>query len=227
MTKDNTKQRHDPKEALRLIKAEHLNRNVMVAEDADDEARELVNRENADRSRRRNYEAMRLADGRYFIAEAASSLASQQCMDVEGRDQLCRDMARCAALPNTNKHKLIVRDPRTQVPIPDGEKVGLACTVYSTDVNTWLDAIGARYRWDVEMRVTQIARREKATTLQDDAIIAALIARKIDPLQMPSAPLGNKPWALREEVGRELKLSSVSMKKAFTRLRKANRMKSA
>lgn len=70
-------------------------------------------------------------------------------------------------------------------------------------------------------------RREKATTQHDDNVIAALKARNIDPLNMPAAPLGNKPWPLREDIAKELGISTNTAKKAFTRLRKYGRMKSA
>jgi hypothetical protein len=60
---------------------------------------------------------------------------------------------------------------------------------------------------------------------QEEAILGALEARGVDPLKMPKAPMGNKPWPLREEIGDELKLSSVVMKKAFGRLRADGRMK--
>ncbi len=70
-------------------------------------------------------------------------------------------------------------------------------------------------------------RREKATTLHDNNIIAALKSRGIDPLKMPSAPLGNKPWQLREEIAKQLGITPIAAKKAFTRLRKAQRMKHA
>jgi len=67
--------------------------------------------------------------------------------------------------------------------------------------------------------------RIKKTPLDHDNIIAAIKRRKLDPLQMPKAPLGNKPWPLREEIGKELGLGRVAMRKAFTRLRKDSRIK--
>ena len=63
-------------------------------------------------------------------------------------------------------------------------------------------------------------RRIKKSTLDDDNIIAAIKRREIDPLRMPKPPLGNKAWPLRVEIGKELEITPVQMKRAFTRLRK-------
>jgi len=62
--------------------------------------------------------------------------------------------------------------------------------------------------------------RIKKATLNDDDIIAAIKRRGIDPLQLPKAPLGNKPWPLSTQIGKELEITPGEMKKAFTRLRK-------
>lgn len=74
---------------------------------------------------------------------------------------------------------------------------------------------------------TQPRRKEKASTTQDNSIIQALKDKGIDPLQMPKAPQGNKPWPLRVELGQILGYSDATMKKAFTRLRNEGRMKDA
>ena len=73
----------------------------------------------------------------------------------------------------------------------------------------------------------QVKRREKATTIVDDNIIAELRTRDVDPMKMPSAPLGNKRWTLREEIGIAVGITPTSTKKAFTRLRKDGRMRTA
>lgn len=70
------------------------------------------------------------------------------------------------------------------------------------------------------------ARRVKAATRQDDAIIDALKKRGIDPLTL-IPPKGNKPWLLRVEIGNELDLGKDVVRKAFTRLRKEGRMSPA
>jgi len=67
----------------------------------------------------------------------------------------------------------------------------------------------------------------KASTQQDTAIIQWLKARGIDLLNMPKAPLGNKPWPLREELMSDLNYSKPTVCKAFTRLRKEKLMKDA
>jgi hypothetical protein len=70
-------------------------------------------------------------------------------------------------------------------------------------------------------------RKVKASTQQDTAIIQWLKARGIDLLNMPKAPLGNKPWPLREELMSDLNYSKPTVCKAFTRLRKEKLMKDA
>lgn len=72
-------------------------------------------------------------------------------------------------------------------------------------------------------------RRVLAQMAQEDAIVAALTLRGHDPLRMPKAPLGNKPWPLREEIRRDLgpAFTKEVMRKAWLRLRKAQRIRDA
>jgi len=95
----------------------------------------------------------------------------------------------------------------------------------SHDNVTWCDERGILT--GAEQQPTQQPPREKKTTLNDDNIIKALNHRKIDPMRVPKPPLGNKPWTLREEIGKELGITRAEMKKAFTRLRKDVRVKHA
>jgi hypothetical protein len=65
----------------------------------------------------------------------------------------------------------------------------------------------------------------KARTQQEDNVIKALLALGIDPMQMPKAPLGNKAWSLKADIGLQLGYSDNVMSRTFTRLRQAGRMK--
>jgi hypothetical protein len=73
-------------------------------------------------------------------------------------------------------------------------------------------------------QVPRSSKRVKATTQQEDNVIQALLARGIDPMQMPKPPLGNKAWPLRVEIGSELGYSKAMMIKTFGRLRSLGRM---
>lgn len=63
-----------------------------------------------------------------------------------------------------------------------------------------------------------------AQHVQEDAILAALRIKGHNPLCMPKAPRGNKPWPLREELRLQLKYSEAVMRKAWTRLRHDKRI---
>lgn len=220
--------RHDPESALHLIKQIHLRGPDHVApDDADDEARELARRINEERAQRRASKQARWEAGRYFIDEAVILIGAQRGLNEFVQQALCKDMLRCAALPDDHRHKLIVRDPCTLIPVEHGVRVSQARIVYRSDVNAWLDATGAGYRWEGDAPPAPAKRREKATTQHDNNIIAALMACNIDPLKMPAPPLGNKPWPLRVQIAEELGISKSTVKTAFTRLRINDRMKTA
>lgn len=68
-------------------------------------------------------------------------------------------------------------------------------------------------------------RGEKITTVRDDAVIAALRARNVDPMKMPTPPLGNTPWPLRESLREDLGLSKAQANESFRRLRKEGRIR--
>ncbi|MEO6279193.1 hypothetical protein [Roseateles sp.] len=70
--------------------------------------------------------------------------------------------------------------------------------------------------------------RPRLTSEQRDTnILEKLRQRDIDPLKMPKAPLGNKPWPLRESIGVELGYSPEMMLRAWKRMRADGRIKDA
>ena len=224
---NNDDSRHAPGSVLHLIKdLSFWGPEVVAADDADDDEREEIRRINAERAQRRESDQARWNADRYFIDEAVILIGAQRGLNEFVQQALCREMLRCAALHDDHKHKLTVRDPSTLIPVQHGVRVTHARIVYRSDVNAWLDAIGAGYRWGGDVPPAPAKRREKATTQHDNNIIAALRVRNIDPMKMPSPPLGNKPWALREEIAKELGITLNTAKTAFTRLRKDNRVKS-
>lgn len=105
-----------------------------------------------------------LDDGLWFIAHAALALAEQEGMGVEGRQDLARRMGQSARLPVDHPHHLRTRQLHSKLPktlAPD-EHTGLTTGVYPTDVNAWLEAIDAPYRWTPERWVRQQLEAKEA-----------------------------------------------------------------
>ena len=145
----NNERRHDPESARHLIKALHLwGADTVAADDADAETKELVRRINEERAQSRASAQARWAAGRYFVDEVVILIGAQCGLNEFVREALCNDMLRCAALPDDHKHKLIVRDPGTLIPVQRGVRVSLVRILYRSDVNAWLDATEAGYRWN-------------------------------------------------------------------------------
>lgn len=142
---------HQHEDALRLIKAAELTRDMVVADDGDDEARELVRRANEEKAKQRADEAKRIAEGRYCIDEAASAIAQQRGLNEAWARQFRDEMMRAAKERDANgKPALTVRDPWTLLPIPAERMVSMARIVTRADVNAWLDAQGTGYLWEGE-----------------------------------------------------------------------------
>lgn len=89
-----------------------------------------------------------MADGLWFIADAAFALAQQEGMGAEGRVHLCKRMAECAGFPAEHGHHLPTRHLHSKLTRKHTEEHALATGVYPTDVNDWLEAICAPYRWE-------------------------------------------------------------------------------
>lgn len=213
--------RHDPEEALRLIKAAHLTRDMVAADDADDEARELVRRENEEKARRRAAEAKRIAEGRYFIDEAANAIAQQR-----GLNEAWALQFRDAMLKAAEDRPLTVRDPSTWLPIPQGQRVSLARIVTRADVNVWLDAQGTGYRWEGAQESGPIRKPLQRQAAQDAAILAKLADLGFDARAVPPAPSG-KASPAKQAVRTALGYSPDVMNKAWQRLRSAGAIKDA
>jgi hypothetical protein len=171
--------------------------------------------------------------GRFALDVAAQALADEHVLNGHS---LLKDMEQSA-----RKGDLTLHDSRTEKPIDPaqlGVYVGMLAYCTPADINTMLTEWGASYRFPVISvaigsntafagdGAAPSTRREKGTTIRDDAVIEALRKRGVDPLNMPTAPLGDKPWPLREEIQSEMRISKTMAKQSFTRQRKAGRMRS-
>jgi hypothetical protein len=157
-------QRNDPEESLRLVKVAGMNGDLLLADDADDDARAFVEKVNAERAQHRERESKRIAEGRYFIEEAAQAIAQQRGKSPEWAQKFCDQMFDAA-----KSGELTVRDRDTWLPLPAKKVVSLACIVFRDDLNSWLDAQGAGYRLDDGSATAQV----KAMVISSGEIAAA------------------------------------------------------
>ena len=139
---------HDPEGALRPLKLLPLWQDEIETSDADDDERKLVRKVNESRGALRAAELLRWNAGRFYMYEAAALIGAQRGLNAHVQEVLCGEMRCCAALPDNHRHKLILRDPSTFIPVQHGVRISMAHMVYRSDVNEWLDATGAGYRWE-------------------------------------------------------------------------------
>ncbi len=214
--------RHDPEEALRLIKAAQMRGAAVVAADSDDEAKAVAAKIEYERERRSKAEAKRIAEGRYFIDEAANAIAQQRGLGEVWALQFRDAMVKAAEI-----RALTVRDPSTWLPIPTGQRVSLARIVTRADVNAWLDSQQTGYRWEgpqqAEPAPPKPVQRQAA---QGAAILAKLTELGFDAQAVPAAPAG-KPSPAKQAVRAALGYSADVMNKAWQRLRAAGAIKDA
>ncbi|MBX9848307.1 MAG: hypothetical protein K2X64_03370, partial [Rhodocyclaceae bacterium] len=90
-----------------------------------------------------------LANELWLIAEAAAALAVQQQLSADGRRNLAERMGVCAQLPDDAPLHLRTRHLETALPLAATEAIGLSIGVFPSDVNDWLVACSAGYRWNV------------------------------------------------------------------------------
>jgi len=226
---NNDDPRDDRESALHLIRQQRLwwATDMVAADDADDETREMVRRNNEEHAQRRESARARLEAGRFFIDEAVIFVGAQRGLDEAGQQALSNDMLRCAALPDDHKHKLIVRDPVTLIPVQHGVRVSLARIVYRADVNAWLDATGAGYRWnDAQQSDAPPPKPVQRQATQNAATLAKLAELGINAHAVPTAPPG-KPSPAKQAVRAALGYSEDVMNKAWQRLRTAGEIKDA
>lgn len=158
--------RHNTGAALHPLKELPLWADEAAAADANEDAKELVRKINAWRAEIRAAELARWEAGRFFIYEAVTLLADQRGLNESLQDDLCKAMLRCAALPDDHRHKLIVRELSTCIPMQHGVRISHASIVYRSDVNAWLDATGAGYRWEGDMPDPAVRTVPAATFMQ-------------------------------------------------------------
>jgi hypothetical protein len=212
--------REDREEALRLIKAAHMGGKTVVAEGADDEAKVLAGRMDEERERRLKAEAKRIAAGRYFIEEVARAVAQQRGLRESEMLKLCDAMVEAA-----QQGALTVRDPSTWLPVRPGQWISMARIVTPDDVNGWLDAQGAGYRWEGVQQAKPTPRPVQRQAAQEEAILTTLSELGINAQAVPAAPAG-KPSPAKQAVRAKLGFSPDVMNKAWQRLRTAGRIKS-
>ena len=205
----------------RLIKAAHMGGKTIVADDADDEAKALARRIDAEREKSREAEAKRIAEGRYFIDEAATAIARQRGLSEEWALRFRHSMVKAA-----EQRALTVRDPFTWLRIPVGQIVSLARIVTRADVNAWLDAQGTGYRWEGEQQAHARCKPVQRQQAQEAAILAKLAELGIDPQAMSPAPSGKRSPA-KQAVRLALDYSPDVFNKAWQRLRNAQSIKDA
>jgi hypothetical protein len=132
------------------------------------------------------------------------------------------------ALASARNGELPVLDILTGMAAPlvdvHEDNVSLIATV--SGINRWLEQCGADYRLrdpnnaDGELPNRSKERPQKAPERQCQLVLDAIKARGLDPMNLPPAPLGNKPWPLRQDIQEDTGLSEVMVKKALTLLRK-------
>ena len=96
-----------------------------------------------------------LRNGLWLIADAAASLAQQEHMGPDGRTHLARLMGQGAKLAVDDPRHLRTRHWGSGLPKDPGEAVGHAICVSPADLNAWLEACGAPYRWQVSISTTR------------------------------------------------------------------------
>lgn len=97
-----------------------------------------------------------LSDGLWLIADAAADLARQEDMEIGGYQDLARRMAECAKLPLEHANRLRARNIQSKLQVEAAAAGKLAVGVYPRDVNAWLAAVGAPYRWVAGDRERQL-----------------------------------------------------------------------
>ena len=132
-----------------------------------------------------------LLDGGYFIDEAAEAISEQLGRDDSFTQRLISDMKRCGSLVDGHPNKLVVRDFSSRIQISENETAKLFHVVRQADVNMWLDATGAGYRWGVGGE-RALPERQRAQPEVDEE----LAIKTMEPKIMKKAALIN---ALRHE----------------------------
>lgn len=228
--------RHDPEGALLQIKALHRNGDLVVAEDADDEAREfarIINAKQADvRQAKAAQEDAKRTAGRYTLDEAAKALE----VGSGERHEVIRQKLIAAAENGT----LQTFEPGYKTPMDYGSGPGRLSRVrdfweevFWDDLNQWLSTTLKRVTFrfpDPSSASSQsagpIPKRVPATEAQDAAILAKLRELGVDPHAVP-APEKGKTNLVKRRVQAELRYSPAVMNKAWTRLRTDGRLKDA
>ncbi len=185
--------RNDPEEAERLMRAAFLwGPRPVLTDKADDGMREFSVRQEADAARARAAEDRRLNEGRFFIAEAALLVAHQRGHDKRWQDKFAAAMKAAA-----ENGELTVRDPSTWLPIAAGQRISAARIVTVADVNKWLEAIDAGYRWEqapqaAEVTPTAPAKAEKGQgkVWTDERKAEARAYRKVHGLKLTAKLYG-------------------------------------
>lgn len=104
-----------------------------------------------------NRTEQRIAEGRYFIDEAAKAIATQL-----GRGELWCLNFKEAMMRAAVARALVARDPTTWLPIEPGRGIGISAMVRRDDVNEWLASSKAGYEWSARTTAAPSGAPEKA-----------------------------------------------------------------
>jgi hypothetical protein len=160
---------------------------VIAAASDDPEVKAFATRVDAEFTAETEKDAKRLADGYYYIFEAAKELA--------GQHNLNEMVVMRAMIAAGEQGLLTVRDPVLRLPIPKGRGTDIhaAYLVKRKDVNAWLDSQDAGYQW-------KSAQQEVATPLKpvqrqhshQETILAKLRELNFNPQELPALPKGKR-----------------------------------
>lgn len=169
----------------------------------------------------------RQAKDLYFLDEAAQDLADQLKKSESWARDIWERMESAGKLPDGHKLRLTVRDVRTGLIELRGTRGSRSVVVSHADVNAWLEAQDAGYKWGGNRQQAvpppQPVQRRAA---QEDAILAKLVELSFDPQAVPRGSAGGLS-AAKNAVRVALGYTTDVMNKAWQRLRTDGRIKDA
>lgn len=145
----------------------------------------------------------------WTLENAVAAIAEQEGLHANARHTLFDQFVEAA-----NAGKLIVRNPQTTLPETSGLVRGYYELVTPEDVNSWLDTVGARFRWQVALKAATPAplREVDGPMPLPTSVLANCFAGLVwDTPEKWKKPLGDVPkWIEHCRVGRGLRGKSES-----------------
>lgn len=125
----------------------------------------------------------RQATGFFTVAEAAQVIADEQGVHVKTFLD--------AMLAAFRAKQLTIRHYQTRLPHHDEKELrNFLSLVTIEDLNKWLAASGAGYTFPIANNVPVVAKPIPRTKAQNDAILAAIRSKGLDPKRLPKNPAG-------------------------------------